>query len=467
MTTTNILLTGSCGNTVLSNVFIDYYMKDANDAQLKIYLYLLRVLGSRQTTGISEIAEQFNHTENDVIRSLKYWEARNLLSLSYDANQNIVGIALREIPAPGQSHMQSTPSVTVCSASEQNIQENHQKPAGGPMTNYVENASAGNEIPNHTTPNQGFRANEATNPKFTETMNHKATDDKTADNRIVTNEITDNITPNEENSTEDSHRISDASKNAPSFNPSISKFSMDYAKEKAAYTLEDLKRLKENSEACMLLVVAEQYFGRPLNPQEIRTLLFIYDRLAFCFDLEDYLLQFCLERDQKNIHYIESVAISWYESGITTVKKAREMARRYDKRYDKTAYTIMKYLGSTKEPTIFELDYIQKWTLLFHFPLSIIEEACKRTVMATEKHRFEYADSILKNWHEHSVSTKEDIQRLDREFEASKRRTADKRTVEKSHTQTTSAPKGNTGDFCNFTQNDYDFEALERALTAR
>ena len=27
--------------TIVSNVFIDEYMKDANDAQLKIYLYLL------------------------------------------------------------------------------------------------------------------------------------------------------------------------------------------------------------------------------------------------------------------------------------------------------------------------------------------------------------------------------------------------------------------------------------------
>ena len=36
------------GVTLLSNSFIDNYMKDANDAQLKIYLYLLRRLGSGQ-----------------------------------------------------------------------------------------------------------------------------------------------------------------------------------------------------------------------------------------------------------------------------------------------------------------------------------------------------------------------------------------------------------------------------------
>ena len=31
-------------STVVSNLFIDEYMKDANDAQLKVYFYLLRML---------------------------------------------------------------------------------------------------------------------------------------------------------------------------------------------------------------------------------------------------------------------------------------------------------------------------------------------------------------------------------------------------------------------------------------
>lgn len=31
--------------TVISNRFIDMYMRDANDAQIKVYLYLIRMLG--------------------------------------------------------------------------------------------------------------------------------------------------------------------------------------------------------------------------------------------------------------------------------------------------------------------------------------------------------------------------------------------------------------------------------------
>ena len=68
-------------STVVSNLFIDEYMKDANDAQLKIYLYLLRMMNAHLATSVSDIADKFNHTEKDVIRALKYWEKNHLLDL--------------------------------------------------------------------------------------------------------------------------------------------------------------------------------------------------------------------------------------------------------------------------------------------------------------------------------------------------------------------------------------------------
>ena len=70
--------------TVVSNIFIDEYMKEANDAQLKVYLYLLRTMSAHLPTSVSDIADQFNHTEKDVLRALKYWEKNRLLALEYD-----------------------------------------------------------------------------------------------------------------------------------------------------------------------------------------------------------------------------------------------------------------------------------------------------------------------------------------------------------------------------------------------
>ena len=60
-------------STVVSNLFIDEYMKDANDAQLKVYIYLLRAANSNTATSISDMADLFNHTEKDIVRALTYW----------------------------------------------------------------------------------------------------------------------------------------------------------------------------------------------------------------------------------------------------------------------------------------------------------------------------------------------------------------------------------------------------------
>lgn len=80
----------------VSNYFIDEYLADANDAQIKVYLYLVRMTGAGRPTNISDIADKFNHTEKDVCRALRYWEKKGIISLDYDKNGGIVGIRLYE-----------------------------------------------------------------------------------------------------------------------------------------------------------------------------------------------------------------------------------------------------------------------------------------------------------------------------------------------------------------------------------
>ena len=77
------------GSTLISNIFIDQYMRDANDAQLKVYLYLLRMMNAGKSTSISDMADQFNHTEKEVLRSLRYWEKRGLIALEFDGDGDI------------------------------------------------------------------------------------------------------------------------------------------------------------------------------------------------------------------------------------------------------------------------------------------------------------------------------------------------------------------------------------------
>ena len=85
--------------TVISNQFIDEYMVSANDAQIKIYLYLIRMTGVNLPFSISDIADRFNYTEKDVLRALRYWEKQKLLSLDYDSEQNLKAVHVLPFPS--------------------------------------------------------------------------------------------------------------------------------------------------------------------------------------------------------------------------------------------------------------------------------------------------------------------------------------------------------------------------------
>ena len=78
--------------TSLSNIFIDEYLEDANDAQIKVYLYLLRMMCAGTATSVADLADKFNYTEKDVQRALSYWEEQGLIGLELDAAAQLFGI---------------------------------------------------------------------------------------------------------------------------------------------------------------------------------------------------------------------------------------------------------------------------------------------------------------------------------------------------------------------------------------
>ena len=317
--------------TIVSNVFIDEYMKDANYAQIKVYLYLIRMINANKPTSIRDVAEKFNFPENDVILALNYWEKKNLLGLEYDENNYPVGIHLKKISS--QKKPQATPEVV----------------------------------------------------------------------------------------------------------------KVTFAKRE--YSLDELKAFKEEEETSQLIFVVEKYLGKTLSPSDIKSILFFIDVLKFSGDLIDYLVQYCVERGKKDFRYIEKVALGWAEEGITTPKQAARAARKYDK----IVYDVMKALGRQSSPTKAEADYIMRWVREFGFGADVIYEACNRTVLAVDTHRFDYCNKILSNWKEQGVHHKADIQKVDTAFVRRQAAGTNKNSTK-------------VNMFHQFKQNTYDFEALEQEI---
>ena len=345
--------------TILSNRFIDYYMTDANDAQLKVYLYLVRMMNAHLETSVGDIADRFNYTEKDVLRALKYWKGKEILDLDLDENGSVTGVHLKNIcqlekmgPTVESTHMPQ------------------------PV-----------EAPQSSAPVEG-------------------------------------VIP---------------------IKPSYS-----------ASQVKAFKASHESPESGIdIFYLAEVYRKKPLSPSDISTIIYICEELGFSDEMFDHLLQYCTERNKSDFRYIEKVAISWKEAGVTTPEEADNLPGKYDRK----VYEIMRQLGKTgNTPTKTEVSYINRWVCEYGFADDIILEACERTVLATEKNRFQYADSILKNWKEKGVGKISDVQDLDRQHEK-------KSSAKTSLGDRSAAGVNSSNGFNRFSQRgDIDFAELEKKI---
>jgi len=371
MNTITITQDNQAGKTSVSNYFIDEYMKDANDAQIKIYLYLLRVSGTSLPAGITDIADRFNHTEHDVLRALKYWDKLHVISLLYDDNKKLAGIRLENLET--NSYSDSDQDLAQSEQSVDSVIRSAAKPAPA-----AENSSLA-----------------------------KSSSDS-ADTRLNADQ--------------------ESAGEAPEF-------------DKTTISLDQLRDFKNREDTPQLLFIIEQYLGKTLSSNDIRSIYFMTDVLHLSPDLIDYLIQYCVGRSAKDFHYIEKVGRSWAEAGIVTPKQAAS----YIRKYDKNVYAIMREFGKSTDPAPKELVFIYRWLKEYTFSTDVILEACGRAVLATDKRRFEYAEGILSKWHAEGIHSLSDVTSADS--------ARPKRAV-------SSEKPASTNQFNQFRQNQYDYDDL-------
>ena len=167
---------------------------------------------------------------------------------------------------------------------------------------------------------------------------------------------------------------------------------------------------QEHASISNLFTICEKYLGRLLSATDQQVLYGLYDWLNLPLDLIEYLVEYCTSNNHTHIRYIEKVALGWVDQGITTVESAKAQAA-VTKKYR----TILKALGMTGETiTKHQRKLLDKWLTDYAFDLSVILEACNRTVTYSSSPSLNYLGSILDKWHDKGIKTVEDIERLDK-----------------------------------------------------
>mgnify|MGYP002552373704 CR=1 FL=1 len=385
--------------TTIYNSFIEDYMPAANGSYVKVYLYIAKCLQAKESNfSISSLADQLENTEKDILRALMYWEKKGLMSLNRDkATGEILGLEMlipfaeRDFDTYENTAKESAASLGVDSDLSETGALNRR--------------------------NSDFSETDAAN---TSTYESSGTD-----------------APSNVNS--DVHR---ASNSAQENNSSAVK--------PIQVPPEQIQELSANEDFVWVCNVVESYLERPMKPTEIQLITYLYGTLHFSRELILHLYDYCISMGKTACNYIQTVALSWHEQGIKTPEQAQNASVRYLASYN----AVSKALGLGRGLAEIEKKYVDHWQNDWNMDLSVILEACNRTVLKLHHADFKYTEGILSHWNEQNVRTLQGVEQSDLHYAQTKEQKEKKKP-------STSGKQTPRNQFQNFKQRDVSSEELQ------
>ena len=398
--------------TTIYNSFIEDYMPAANGSYVKVYLYIAKCLQAKESNfSISSLADQLENTEKDILRALMYWEKKGLMSLNRDkATGEILGLEMlipfaeRDFDTYENTAKESAASLGV----DSDLSET------GALDRRNSDFSETGALDRR---NSDFSETDAAN---TSTYESSGTD-----------------APSNVNS--DVHRASNSAqeKNSSAVKP-------------IQVPPEQIQELSANENFVWVCNVVESYLERPMKPTEIQLITYLYGTLHFSRELILHLYDYCISMGKTACNYIQTVALSWHEQGIKTPEQAQNASVRYLASYN----AVSKALGLGRGLAEIEKKYVDHWQNDWNMDLSVILEACNRTVLKLHHADFKYTEGILSHWNEQNVRTLQGVEQSDLHYAQTKEQKEKKKP-------STSGKQTPRNQFQNFKQRDVSSEELQ------
>ena len=411
--------------TTIYNSFIEDYMPAANGSYVKVYLYIAKCLQAKESNfSISSLADQLENTEKDILRALMYWEKKGLMSLNRDkATGEILGL---EMLIPFAEHDFDT-------------YENTAKESAASLGVDSDLSETG-ALDRRNSDFSETGALDRRNSDFSETgaLDRRNSDFSETDAaNTSTYESSGTDAPSNVNS--DVHRASSSAqeKNSSTVKP-------------IQVSPEQIQELSANEDFVWVCNVVESYLERPMKPTEIQLITYLYGTLHFSRELILHLYDYCISMGKTACNYIQTVALSWHEQGIKTPEQAQNASVRYLASYN----AVSKALGLGRGLAEIEKKYVDHWQNDWNMDLSVILEACNRTVLKLHHADFKYTEGILSHWNEQNVRTLQGVEQSDLHYAQTKEQKEKKKP-------STSGKQPPRNQFQNFKQRDVSSEELQ------
>ena len=424
--------------TTIYNSFIEDYMPAANGSYVKVYLYIAKCLQAKESNfSISSLADQLENTEKDILRALMYWEKKGLMSLNRDkATGEILGLEMlipfaeRDFDTYENTAKESAASLGV----DSDLSET------GALNRRNSDFSETGALDRRNSDLSETGALDRRNSDLSETgaLDRRNSDFSETDAaNTSTYESSGTDAPSNINS--DVHRASNSAqeKNSSAVKP-------------IQVSPEQIQELSANEDFVWVCNVVESYLERPMKPTEIQLITYLYGTLHFSRELILHLYDYCISMGKTACNYIQTVALSWHEQGIKTPEQAQNASVRYLASYN----AVSKALGLGRGLAEIEKKYVDHWQNDWNMDLSVILEACNRTVLKLHHADFKYTEGILSHWNEQNVRTLQGVEQSDLHYAQTKEQKEKKKP-------STSGKQPPRNQFQNFKQRDVSSEELQ------
>lgn len=181
-------------------------------------------------------------------------------------------------------------------------------------------------------------------------------------------------------------------------------------KRTASFTANELCEIADmNEEFKALIDMAQQTAGWIFNTSEIEIIASLYSNLMLSTEYILALIGYYVKRREKPLRYLEKVAYSFIDEGVDSAAALEERLR-YLEKFEGYEGMVRRLFGLGGRSLIEkERKMLRTWIEEYGYGEDIISEAYELTVKNTGKASLNYANSILKSWHEEGIKTVKDI----------------------------------------------------------
>lgn len=179
-------------------------------------------------------------------------------------------------------------------------------------------------------------------------------------------------------------------------------------KPKITISAEHIQEVSENKHrANAIESINNEFFQGVMSPSWYTDIDLWFKKYSFDEEVMLALFRYCFNKSALNKNYVAVVADAWNKNNIKSFSDLDLYFQKQEK-LNVFCKEIKKKLRLSRNLSVFEESYVEKWTINFGYDMDIIDLALKKT---TSKYNpsFEYLDKLLSDWHERNLKTVEQI----------------------------------------------------------